>query len=65
MTPSQRAAALLGSASGHGWVSRLARGLGISRRAIYRWDDAWPDYALASLELLEMTPRDRWPQRWA
>lgn len=65
MTPTERAAALLGSASGHGWVSRLARGLGISRNAVYAWGDQWPGYALASLELLELTPKPEWPERWS
>lgn len=54
MTPTQRAALLLGKpGSGHGWRARLSRILGVAPTTIDRWGDDWPRYATAFLTLAE------------
>lgn len=41
---------------GYGWITRLARGMGVSDKSIHRWLNGSipvPEYAVAVIELLE------------
>ncbi len=55
------------------WQTALAEGLGRARPVVAGWftdaettaDRLPPDYLVAIIELLEMTPVNKWPSRWS
>jgi hypothetical protein len=67
MTPDEftaKASHLLG---GHGWQARMARAFNANTSTVGRWASGRtpvPGEVQAVLELLALTPKAYWPERW-